>query len=347
MPSFLVVGAGVIGLSTALELRARYPGSEIVIAAKYLPGDSAPDYTSAWGGANWFAAARDNGPQEDWEAIGYRKLKELASTRPESGVQPMNIRWHYERPIDEVGIKTPETGKLWFEELVGGLTKIDEKDLPEGTSFGFEMASFVINVQRYLPWLQTEAERRGIYIHRRIFGHIQEALDLYPQANAVFNCTGIGALTLGGVEDEKIFSARGQIMLVQGPEKPIEKMYFRAPHRDGEATHIFPRGERGGVILGGCRQKDSWDAETDMKFAEVIKRRCCALVPQLGKPEDLKIVKHGVGFRPGREGGARIAPETINGRLVIHNYGAGGTGFQAGWGMARYAVDLLLDRARI
>lgn len=86
-------------------------------------------------------------------------------------------------------------------------------------------------------------------------------------------------------------------MLVQGPEKPIEKMYFRAPHRDGEATHIFPRGERGGVILGGCRQKDSWDAETDMEFAEVIKRRCCALVPQLGKPEDLKIVKHGVGFR--------------------------------------------------
>jgi hypothetical protein len=118
--SFLVIGAGVIGLSTALELRTRYPGSDIVIAAKYLPGDSAPDYTSAWGGANWFPAARVNGTQEDWEAIGYRKLKELASTRPESGVQPMNIRWHYERPIDKVGIKTPETGKLWFEELVGG-----------------------------------------------------------------------------------------------------------------------------------------------------------------------------------------------------------------------------------
>ncbi|KAK7219722.1 hypothetical protein V2G26_007725 [Clonostachys chloroleuca] len=124
-------------------------------------------------------------------------------------------------------------------------------------------------------------------------------------------------------------------------------MCFRAPHRDGAATHIFPRGERGGVILGGCREKYNWDAEADMEFAEVIKRRCCALVPQLGKPKDLKIIKHGVGFRPGREGGARIAPETINGRLVIHNYGAGGTGFQAGWGMARYAVDLLPDPARI
>lgn len=149
---FLVIGAGVVGLTTALELRARYPAATIVVAAKFLPGDSAPDYTSAWGGANWFPAARDNGRQEDWEAITYRKFKELASSRPETGIRPMDIRWHYEAPIDEVGIKTPETGKLWFEELVGGLKKIEEKDLPDGTAFGFEMASFVIDVQRYLPW---------------------------------------------------------------------------------------------------------------------------------------------------------------------------------------------------
>lgn len=32
-----------------------------------------------------------------------------------------------------------------------------------------------------------------------------------------------------------------------------------------------------------------------------------------------------------REGGARIEAERIDGKLVIHNYGAGGTGFQAGW----------------
>jgi D-amino-acid oxidase len=86
-------------------------------------------------------------------------------------------------------------------------------------------------------------------------------------------------------------------LLVEGPEEPIRKMYFRAPHRDGEATHIFPRGERGGVILGGCRQKHNWNGEADLEFAEVIKQRCCALVPQLGDPKDLKIVKHGVGLR--------------------------------------------------
>jgi D-amino-acid oxidase len=76
-------------------------------------------------------------------------------------------------------------------------------------------------------------------------------------------------------------------------------MAFRAPDRDGEATHIFPRGPngRGGVILGGCRQKDNWDGEVDLEFAEVIKKRCCDLVPELGKPEELRVIKHGVGFR--------------------------------------------------
>jgi D-amino-acid oxidase len=86
-------------------------------------------------------------------------------------------------------------------------------------------------------------------------------------------------------------------MLVQGPEKPLKNMYFRAPHRAGEATHIFPRGEHGGVILGGCRQKNNWSGEVDLAFAEVIKSRCCSLVPELGRPEDLKVIKHGVGLR--------------------------------------------------
>lgn len=51
------------------------------------------------------------------------------------------------------------------------------------------------------------------------------------------------------------------------------------------------------------------------------------------------------GLRPSRQGGARVTREEItldgtNGqRVVVHNYGAGGTGFQAGYGMAVEAVD--------
>jgi D-amino-acid oxidase len=106
-------------------------------------------------------------------------------------------------------------------------------------------------------------------------------------------------MTLGGVTDTKMFAARGQILLVESPAKPLKTMYFRAPDRDGEATHIFPRGDQGasGIILGGCRQKHNWNGEVEMAFAEVIKARCCALAPELGRPEDLRVIKHGVGLR--------------------------------------------------
>jgi hypothetical protein len=43
-------------------------------------------------------------------------------------------------------------GKLWFEELVGGLAEIPGEELPDGCAFGYEMTSFVIDVQKYLPW---------------------------------------------------------------------------------------------------------------------------------------------------------------------------------------------------
>jgi len=53
------------------------------------------------------------------------------------------------------------------------------------------------------------------------------------------------------------------------------------------------------------------------------------------------------GMRPSREGGARIERDEIpvNGerRVIVHNYGAGGTGFQAGYGMALDAVKSIED----
>lgn len=53
-----------------------------------------------------------------------------------------------------------------------------------------------------------EAERLGVKIYRKVFHSIQEAMASDPQANAIFNCTGLGAMTLGGVADMKMFPAR-------------------------------------------------------------------------------------------------------------------------------------------
>jgi hypothetical protein len=148
----LVIGAGVIGLTTALEFKTNYPHAKIVIAAQYLPGDAAPDFTSHWAGANWFPASSDNGRQERWDTVTYRKFQYLALERPDSGVRGMNIKFHYNQPIEDVGILSPSTGRLWFDELFGGLKPIEKHEIPRGAVFGFEMASFVLDTQRNLPW---------------------------------------------------------------------------------------------------------------------------------------------------------------------------------------------------
>lgn len=109
-------------------------------------------------------------------------------------------------------------------------------------------------------------------------------------------------------------------------------MYFRSPSRvNKETTYIFQRPLAGGIVLGGSREDGNWNGEVDLEFARDIMRRCCALAQELGRPEDLKVIRHGVGLRPNRKGGPRIEVELKEKGLVMHNYGASGAGYQASW----------------
>jgi glycine/D-amino acid oxidase-like deaminating enzyme len=151
---FVILGAGVIGLTTALELSTRYPASNITILAAHLPGDRSISYTSPWAGANWLSVATDNGRQEEWDLVTYKKLEELADHVPESGVRRLPIRAYYDSPIKEAGVLSVETGKIWYESLTG-LRILGSEELKVnalGVEFGYECQSFVINVQVYLPW---------------------------------------------------------------------------------------------------------------------------------------------------------------------------------------------------
>lgn len=95
-----------------------------------------------------------------------------------------------------------------------------------------------------------------------------------------------------------MYPTRGQTVLIAEPKTPISRMYFRSTQRlCSEATYVFPRPYGGGVILGGSRQDGDWNGEVDMELAKDIMERCCKLAPELGRPEDLQIISHGVGLR--------------------------------------------------
>lgn len=73
-----------------------------------------------------------------------------------------------------------------------------------------------------------------------------------------------------------------------------------------------------------------------------ILRRTTKLHPEL-RGKAVEILAVGSGLRPSREGGTRVEKQEIDvageKRTIVHNYGAGGTGFQAGYGMATDAVE--------
>ena len=58
------------------------------------------------------------------------------------------------------------------------------------------------------------------------------------------------------------------------------------------------------------------------------------------------MVRHAVGLRPLREGGVRIEKERVGETWVVHNYGHGGWGYQASYGCAEGAVELVDDVLR-
>ncbi|KIW57525.1 hypothetical protein, variant [Exophiala xenobiotica] len=340
-PSEIVVlGAGVAGLTTAFEARQQFPAAHITVVAKYLPGFTSPtEYVSPWAGANWHSFEKERNQFAEYDAVSFAKFIQIAAKTPESGVKSLPMRVVYDH---EEARQKP----LWYGDVVGGIKEAPKHVLPAGAVMALDMDSFMINTVAYLQWLQTQLLKANVKFIRRTCNHIQTLMQDFPNAKVFFNCTGLGARHLGGVEDEAVYPTKGQTILIAEPKKPLERMYISssAAWPAGEFAHVFPRPLGGGVIIGGVRRDNDWTAEPDMELAERIKQRCCALAPELGKPEELQILSHNVGLRPSRKGGARVELEKRNGNFLIHNYGASGAGYQSSWGMAAHAVDLVKNQ---
>lgn len=230
---------------------------------------------------------------------------------------------------------------------------LPKESIGAGYDSGTAFTSVCINTAIYLPWLVSQCLSNGVTFKRALFEHISDAAysGFHPHGNVdlIVNCTGLMASKLGGVQDNTVVPARGQIVLVRNE---AGRMLNVSGTDDGEteACYVMTRAAGGGTILGGCYQKGSWESQPDANLAVRIMKRAVQICPELtgGKGiEHLDIIRHGVGLRPVREGGNRIEKEKIGGVWVVHNYGAGGAGYQSSYGCAQAAVDLIIGELEI
>ncbi|PKY03686.1 D-amino acid oxidase-like protein [Aspergillus campestris IBT 28561] len=347
--NIVVLGAGVSGLTTAYLL-SKDASNCITVVAKHMPGDYDIEYASPWAGANYVPVGQSNPVHETRERNTWPVLKELAEKHPEAGIHFQDLIG-YIRKTDEGSSNSPPAAAItqpWFKDVVPDFCEVPQNQLPPGIASGSKFTSVCINTAIYLPWLVSQCLRNGVIFKRGVLPHIADAANAHhtgQRATLVVNCTGLSSKTLGGVTDNKLYPARGQIVIVRNDSGAMAAISGGTEDGPDELSYMMTRAAGGGTVLGGCYQKDRWESTPDPNLAVRIMKRAVALRPQLvgeGQGiEGLDVVRHGVGLRPVREGGTRIEVERVDGVAVVHNYGHGGFGYQASYGCAGEAVALV------
>ncbi|KAJ3065781.1 hypothetical protein HDU98_010843 [Podochytrium sp. JEL0797] len=342
-----VLGSGVQGLTCALLLLHQGAKDVTIIgnasSADYDKMDGC--FASPKAGANWQTFAPSDNPRlQEYDEATYYTLWSL-SFLPQCGIMRLpGFQFFDEKPAN---FQHP-----WYARFVRNYQFATAEDLPASKKFGVKYETVSINVSKYLAWLTGRVKALGGKFVVKQLAHWEDALKVV-NANIVVNCTGLGSLKLGGVEDTDLYPVRGQIVLVTAPQvqRTISTSLSLSGYRNmdeasSKVTYVIPR-EDGTVVLGGTYQKNNFSMDVDMTTAQSIVERCVAICPELvvnGKMPE--IIEHSVGLRPARYGDCRLDSQYLKSSsgkevLFVNNYGHGGSGYQSSWGCAQSVVRMV------
>ena len=264
MVQVTVVGAGVIGLVTALTLEEHGHDVRVVAAA------TGPTTTSAIAGAVWFpyqVGPPDKVPQ--WAARTAAWLIELAADR-DAGI---DILTGYEI-VDDPALP-------WW----AAATVVERAPAPvAGRPLAWRFTAPRAEPAHFLPWLAARL-RRPIE-HRVVVELAAEPGDL------VIDCTGLAARELAA--DPAIVPLFGQIVIAEpgGVDLAVTVTDDRVPD---EIFYCIPR--RHELVLGGCSRP--WPPGAPPAIDPALTARILRQAAALGLPIG-KVVTVRTGLRPFR-----------------------------------------------
>lgn len=214
-----VVGAGVIGLTTALYLEER--GVEVTVVAA-ATGEA---ITSAIAGAVWFpyqVGPADRVPR--WAARTASWLSSLVADR-DAGVDVLT------------GYEIVDGDALpWW----AAATAVERAPAPvAGSPMAWKFEAPRAEPARMLPWLEARLKRP---VARRVVERLDD-----EHGDFVIDCTGLAARELAS--DELIYPLFGQTVICE-PGGVDLKMTVTDDRSGGEIFYCIPR--RHELVLGGC-----------------------------------------------------------------------------------------------
>jgi D-amino-acid oxidase len=305
-----VLGAGVIGLTTAITLAEA--GARVSVRTASPPGST----TSAAAGAVWGPVTC--GPPErvhGWAATGLDVLRQLESD-PAAGIRTRSGRELSRRPAEP-----PD----WLN-LLDDLEFCRDEDLPGGYVAGWRYRAPVVSMPVYLDYLTARLERAGGKIDVNPITSLAEVTTDTSGAPVIVNCTGVAARTL--VPDPAVYPIRGQVVVISNPG--IEEFYIDHSEGPPAVGYLFPHQDT--VVLGGTMNEGDSDLAPRPEVAERIVADCALIEPRV---RNSPVLTHRVGLRPARPEVRLEAEALAGGRVLWHNYGHGGAGVTLSWGCAR------------
>ncbi|MEE2691215.1 MAG: FAD-dependent oxidoreductase [Pseudomonadota bacterium] len=252
-----VIGAGVIGVTTALALLRR--GARVTIYAERTPPETTSDIAAAlWEPTSLFDPDAVDDVFFDRFRFAARRSHEMF--RRLAGAPRYGVRW---------------IRRLTFRDAPPGARRvpaIEGDDLYPGAGaamnrsrwFGFPYTDYhqalMIDAGRFMAALLADAERAGAQIVHRRLDALKDVEEL--KESVVFNCTGYGARALFG--DETLAPARGQLVLL-APQPEVDYGYVHESP-DG-LLYMFPRMDS--IVLGGSF--DYGDGSVEPREAETAR----------------------------------------------------------------------------
>jgi D-amino-acid oxidase len=346
-----VIGAGVIGLSTARLLQKRFPmpKTQIIIIAAELPTTTTPsaDYASAWAGAHYRPIPRST-PQLDDEARmamhTAETMRQIARGNPEAGVAEMKGVEYLEAPEDFVwALKTGmKEGYAWPGD---NFRVLDKNELPKGVKWGCEYDTYCVNVALYCRWLLSRFQADGGRVVNHSLRNSEEAFEVVGrllnvgEVSKVVNCSG------------RNFDHDPNTKVIRGQTVLVRQQYHQTITRqcaDGSWAFLIPRPGGGGTIVGGSKEIDDYETKQRPETRSTLLEQAVRYFPDfVDDTRDFNVVKNNVGRRPWRQGGLRLETEPTTAGMVIHGYGAGGRGYELSWGAAARIVDAVISSSKV
>ncbi|XP_015758697.1 PREDICTED: D-aspartate oxidase-like [Acropora digitifera] len=248
VPRILIIGGGVVGMTSALQLLSK--GYKVTVVAKEYASPVASDkcITSEIAGALWEWPPAVCGRHTDekslerskvWCMDSYAKFMELA----------MN-----QRKLEPTSDNQCFTSKIRLKIFQARRRRSVNTDT--GVVDAYQHMAPMVDTVVYMQWLYKQCKDKGCrFVHREIKGLLRdqaEQLKKKYNADLIFNCSGLSAKELAG--DEDVYPLRGVILKVRNDGSLMPKLNHSMcisliedideSKKEGQSfVFILPRGE--------------------------------------------------------------------------------------------------------